>query len=60
MRQFFVGRIAVFVFINAPKKILCANFFLCGRFFTCRKLSEPNCCQKKKFMYMEHVFPSPL
>ena len=47
MRQFFVGRIAVFVFINAPKKILCANFFLCGRFFTCRKLSEPNCCQKK-------------
>ena len=39
MRQFFVGRIAVFVFINAPKKFLCANFF----FYAADFLRVENC-----------------
>ena len=38
MRQFFVGRIAVFVFINAPN-FLCAKLFYAAEFF----LRAENC-----------------
>ena len=58
MRQFFVGRIAVFVFINAPN-FLCTKLFYAADFFYVQKIVRTKLLSEKIYVYGTCVpFPS--
>ena len=59
MRQFFVGRIAVFVFINAPKKFYALTFFYAADFLRVENCQNQIVVRKKIYVYGTCVpFPS--